>query len=176
MHLPHYKSLKSVFQLALYISLAILLVTLIVSYNSNKIDELKRRNDSLLSADMKDYGKYLGVLNDLKNARDSIRELSNQLYQNVHPVEKTYVFIAIDFTKSEFTGPKKANCVSEILIYDSLSEEAKYKLLDEYTNTFLQKNNIIDENSINQRKAFSFNSYVDASKKREDVLKYGIDQ
>jgi len=56
-----------------------------------------------MSADMKDYGKYLGVMNDLKNARDSIKELSNQLYQNVHPIGKTYVFIAIDYTKNEIT-------------------------------------------------------------------------
>lgn len=86
------------------------------------------------------------------------------------------MFVAIDYTKNEIIGPKKANSVSDILIYDSLSEEAKYRLLDEYTNTFLQKNNIIDENSINQRKAYSYNSYVDASKKREEVLKYGINQ
>jgi hypothetical protein len=81
----------------------------------------------------------------------------------------------MDYTRSQISGVESYHCVSDINEYEQLDEDAKYRWMDAFSNSFLQKNNIFSDYTIDKRKVYTFTNYIDASKKREEVLKYGID-
>lgn len=153
--------------------LCIAITSLLFSCNNDKVSELKKQNDTLVNVEMKDYGRYLGVQNDLKIARDSIKLLQKML----HPPASAnvFAFVAMEYSRSFPDGEKKYTCVGDINKVGQLNEEDKYRWMDSYSNSFLQKNNIFSDYSIIKRQVYTFSKYVDASKKREYVYQYGID-
>jgi len=123
---------------------------------------------------MKDYGKYLQAEHELKIARDSIRILTQATGGSQHLSGKIYAFVGMEYTRTFYSEPKKYNCVSNVIMFNDLDEEEKYRWMDEFSNSFLHENNILTDYSIDKRKVYTFDNYIDASKKREEVYKYGI--
>ncbi|MFA6059187.1 MAG: hypothetical protein WC756_13365 [Taibaiella sp.] len=87
---------------------------------------------------------------------------------------KYYTFAAVNYSYTDYKGEKiNKVLVSEVFTTkENMSEENRYRMLDEISDSpriRIQKNSSIDK-----RETFTFDTYAQASEKRQEIIKTGI--
>lgn len=87
---------------------------------------------------------------------------------------KYYTFAAVNYSYTDYKGEKTNKVlVSGVLTTnENMSEEDKYRLLDEISDSPYIK--VHKDSSIDKRETFTFDTYAKASEKRQEVIKTGI--
>lgn len=150
-----------------------LVFCLLYSCNSTQMEKLKGLNDSLLNRNKMVRNENQELKKEIMGSRDSLTVLQNAITRSQLPKEKVFAFVALNYEEPGYPNSKRGVVVSNVLQYDNLDEEAKYRWMDSFGQSFIHEH-YYSNYSITKRQVYTFTNYIDASVKREDVYKNGI--
>lgn len=107
--------------------------------------------------------------------RRQIEQLNTQLaVTQTYQSAKKYAFVVLNVEQTEGYPPEVVSYtnLSSIEAVDNLNEDLEYKLMDDFQNSYLKSIKAqINKGVVRDRKIYSFATYAEASKAREQFSK-----
>lgn len=147
-----------------------LIFLLLISCHS--VQEKKITEDKTIDISNSFINQYTTILDYYSN-HDSTTTETNKYY-----------FCAVSYSYVEYLVGNLSNNIHKTLVSEikssnrDLSEEEKYHLMDVLSNDpiITATAQVQQTFNIDDRKVYTFNTYVEASKYRQQVIKYGIQE
>ncbi|SHE93026.1 hypothetical protein SAMN02787100_1162 [Chryseobacterium sp. OV279] len=130
-------------------------------------------DDVYTNTDSINFGNsYQDVINDYNDSTDNIHDIPA-----IEPIKPKYAIIwAIIAPNSDSILTKEnmssyQSIGSDVIEMIDVSEDAKYRKMDEFEKTLYKDGAVPTGMNIRQRKILVFDSYAEASKQREEFIK-----